>query len=440
MSVCNGMNKRMVTGNLTVTGQGEQHREGRALIGEGFHWCNTLSWAIICRAPLYKALNCSWSSEVVSEKQEAGNAQQPYKTGSMTIEEADCAAVLYGFSKGDSTLTRQPHLPFGLVTPVTIPGRRLGCILADDTGMDKREAVVIMTTTGNLHDPFIKFLHVVGGIYMKKPYRWSIWLYSGCRFLALFAIFTTLIGFCVVTPINCRFFTYASFVLASMLIIMHIVAIWEKNQFICAIVFTSLLVNISFYVCNMIWLEAIWSTQQATCLVTKTDRNMICFVTLGENLVFLTLLFLGKLTSIIYPYGILWFLIVAVAEIPKTIFQTFELVVMAIGASYIYRALANYSTRTNIDWENERFLSVWGLPSATFAATNNLPTDPIQFNTLSESRSHTGTSSGPQAIHSPLHSLESLHSCTYSIATNQPLPPTPILLPEPHPQLAPSHS
>ncbi|KAI9434178.1 hypothetical protein H4582DRAFT_2060368 [Lactarius indigo] len=190
------------------------------------------------------------------------------------------------------------------------------------------------TATGNFHDlkdlqlTFIKFLHVVGGIYIKRcefftsiwfewqattrkrPYRWSIWLYSGCRFSALFAVFTTFIGFGVTTPIHCRawlafvllllgnlqFFTYSSIVFASALIVLRIVAVWQRNWFS----------------------EAIWSTQhgQATCLVTKIDRDMIAIATIGEDVVLITLLLLAERCA---GQGILWFIIVAVADIPKTV-------------------------------------------------------------------------------------------------------------------------
>ncbi|KAH9022140.1 hypothetical protein EDB84DRAFT_1441286 [Lactarius hengduanensis] len=231
MSVHNGMNKRMVTGNPTTTGRGEQHREGRATTsGErkaggwqraaslqdgindnrgGGLCCSLPSWYHVGH-PLHRVATDvgmafgGWGMSARLRGQASGSCGLRPETQNGTWAR-NCATTpstddRYGFSKGDRT--RQPRLPCGLVTPVTIPGRRLGCILADDTGVDKREAAVIMTATGTLHDPFIKFLHVVGGIYIKKPYRWSIWLYSGCRFSALFAIFTTIIGFGVVTPIT----------------------------------------------------------------------------------------------------------------------------------------------------------------------------------------------------------------------------------------------
>lgn len=268
---------------------------------------------------------------------------------------------------------------------------------------------------------FIKLLYVVGGIYIweffttlwfewqiitgRRTYRWSIWLYSGCRFSALFAIITIFVGFSVTTPIDCRawlilvfFFAYSAFVFASALIVLRIVAIWERNWLVCTIAIAAWLVNIAFYIRNMTWSEAVWSTEQATCLVIKSDRNLTTIlVTLGEDLVLLFLMFIGLrrygdvgmygLWRFLHRQGLLWLVLVTVAEIPTTVFiilnlndyfnlmfQTPELIMMAVGASRIYRSLADYSSMTEFNWDDERFWSLHG------AATSHPPTmDGIQL-------------------------------------------------------------
>ncbi|KAF8261449.1 hypothetical protein EI94DRAFT_1745958 [Lactarius quietus] len=253
---------------------------------------------------------------------------------------------------------------------------------------------------------FMKVLYVVGGVYIwefftslwfewqiitgKRSYRWSIWLYSGCRFSALFAIITIFIGFNVTTPIDCRawlvmvfFFAYGAFVFASALIVLRILAIWEREWLPCTIAIIAWLINIACYIHNMTWSEAIWDTEQATCLVIKTSRNMTTItVTLGEDLVLLSLMLIGLrrygdvgmygLWRFLHLQGLLWLLLVTVAEIPTTVFiylnlndyfnlmfQTPELIMMAVGASRIYRSLADYSM-SDFNLENERFWTFHG--------------------------------------------------------------------------------
>jgi hypothetical protein len=283
----------------------------------------------------------------------------------------------------------------------------------------------------NFHDPkvvqadglaFIKLLYVVGGVYLweffttlwfewqiitgRRTYRWSIWLYSGCRISALLAIITIFVGFNVTTPINCRawlvmvfFFAYSAFVFASALIVLRIVAIWERSWFPCTIAIVAWLINIACYIHNMTWSEAIWDTELSTCYVIKSNRNMTTIiVTLGEDLVLLSLMLIGLrrygdvgmygLWRFLHRQGLLWLVLVTVAEIPTTIFiilnlndyfnlmfQTPELIMMAVGASRIYRSLADYSSMTEFNWENERFWSFHGP-----ATTSNPPTiDGIQL-------------------------------------------------------------
>ncbi|KAH9159857.1 hypothetical protein EDB89DRAFT_2082914 [Lactarius sanguifluus] len=289
---------------------------------------------------------------------------------------------------------------------------------------------------------FMKVLYVVGGIYIwefftslwfewqiitgRRSYRWSIWLYSGCRLSALFAIITIFVGFNVTTPINCRawlvlvfFFAYSAFVFASALIVLRIVAIWERNWLVCTIAIAAWLVNIAFYIRNMTWSEAVWSAEQSTCLVIKTDRNLTTIVvTLAEDIVLLVLMLAGLrrygdvgmygLWRFLHRQGLLWLVLVTVAEIPTTVFiilnlngtafpfvrlrdlictfsvqidyfnlmfQTPELIMMAVGASRIYRSLADYSSMTDFNWEDERF---WTFHGAAF--TSHPPTvDGIQL-------------------------------------------------------------
>ncbi|KAH9024684.1 hypothetical protein EDB85DRAFT_2150298 [Lactarius pseudohatsudake] len=360
-----------------------------------------------------------------------------------------------------------------------------------------------MTTAGDFHDPnvlqatFIKFLHVVGGIYVcefvtslwfewqvamkKRTYRWSIWVYSGCRVSALFAIFTAFIGYSLTIPINCGVwlalilvFKYLSFVFASALIILRIVAIWERNYLVSAVVFITLLADIIFYIRDIILSEAIWSTEEAMCIVTKTDRNVTAVITLSKDLVLLTLMFIGLrrhrdvhmrgLWRFLCFQGILWLVIIAVTEVPEIVFiftnlnvyfelmcEISELVVMAVGASRLYRALADFGITTNFEWENERFWSFCSLPGV---ATNNLrTTGTIRFNTLSEGHSRTNSPSpsrlrtqhqhfqDSEPIHPRSDSQTSsqvdhssplpAHSTAYAYMMDWPLPPAPGLVPPP---------
>ncbi|KAI0066055.1 hypothetical protein BV25DRAFT_1494434 [Artomyces pyxidatus] len=249
---------------------------------------------------------------------------------------------------------------------------------------------------------FIKLLHVMGGLYIweyvttfgfewsvitrKRKYRWTIWLYSGCRLSALTAIVVIFIGFNVTKPINCEawlvcvfLFAYTAFLFASALIILRIYAIWDRNLHITALAVVAWLTNAAFYLHNIIMSRSVWNPESPGCVVLYTDRsreNVI--VTLVTDMVQLVLMLWGLvrygnagtfngLWRLLYNQGLLWLVIVTVAEIPPTVFivlnlndplnlmfQTPELIIMSIGATRIYRALADYGLMTEFNVVSER--------------------------------------------------------------------------------------
>lgn len=353
---------------------------------------------------------------------------------------------------------------------------------------DKEGPSLIMT---NFHDPkvvradgvaFVKLLYIVGGIYIweffsslwfewqiitrKRGHHWSIWLYSGCRFSALFAITALLVGFNVTTPINCRawlnfvlIFTYLAFAFASALIILHIVAIWERKWVPCTLAITTWTINISFYIRNIIQSKAIWVNRElkaelSSCLVIRTNRNTILTVlTLGENLILLSLMFSGLrryrdvemngLWCFIHHQGLLWLALVIVAELPATIFlilnlngyfnQMFQMpkheypmyevhalwltnlctvVIMTIGASRIYRSLSEY---TRMAYFNQ--VNAGSILSLHSMATSDPPMMGIQFNRLSRTNTFSTHSCAQLPAPPRLQTGSHPHSAQLPLAT-----------------------
>jgi len=299
---------------------------------------------------------------------------------------------------------------------------------------------------------FIKLLHVMGGIYLwefftslwfeweiftgKRKYRWSIWLYSGCRLAALVAIIVIFVGFDATEPINCKvwltsvyLFAYLAFVFASALIVLRIVAIWERNLIVTTVAVSAWLVTITFYMRNTIRADAVWSPTAKTCLVLHTERTTEpVTVTLVEDFILLVLMLSGLrrygeagmfgLWRFLYHQGLFWLALVTIAEIPPTVFvmldlneycnlmfQVPELIMMAIGASRIYRRLADYTCMTEFNWNDEKSWAIMGgaMSDSTGPAT-------IQFNSTTTQLSHRPI--GDQMSHTETYTTEMSHSRT----------------------------
>ncbi|KAF8259727.1 hypothetical protein EI94DRAFT_997547 [Lactarius quietus] len=117
----------------------------------------------------------------------------------------------------------------------------------------------------------VKLWHVLDGIFIweffvtldyewsiirgHRPYRWTIWIYSLTRVCALMAVVLNMVGFDSSTPINCQLwavfeliFAYLAFVGASLLIVIRIIAIWNRNKIAVAIAICAWSTNIAFFI------------------------------------------------------------------------------------------------------------------------------------------------------------------------------------------------
>jgi len=256
------------------------------------------------------------------------------------------------------------------------------------------------------HDPaiviadnvaLVKFIHVLGGIYLwefisnvgfeysvisgKRKFTWTFLLYLGCRLCPLLAIATQFLGFDLYHKIDCQtwviaafMFGYLSFIFASSLIVLRVVALWDRKRNVIALASAFWLANIGSYIYCAVTSRAVWDEDAESCGARHTEHNRIAvFTTLMLDLVLLTLMLLGLLRWkngrqrsgiwwYLYTQGLVWVLIVTLAEVPPTVFiilnlndplnltfQTLALVIMTIGASRMYRGLAAcFASETNV--------------------------------------------------------------------------------------------
>ncbi|KAI9436275.1 hypothetical protein H4582DRAFT_2078879 [Lactarius indigo] len=206
----------------------------------------------------------------------------------------------------------------------------------------------------------------------ERKFRSSFLLYLAVRWCPLFCSITILVGFDSVSRINCQayvnfvfVFSHLSLVSASTLIALRIAAIWGLNKIVISIASAAWLANTGALIHNIIIVHAIWS--EGFCKITNTSETktniLITFIT---DLVLLVLMLTGLLRWenarrkcgiwwLLYTQGLAWMIIVAVAEVPITVFillnlngpmnlmfQLPALITMTIGASRVYRGLSDY--------------------------------------------------------------------------------------------------
>jgi hypothetical protein len=238
----------------------------------------------------------------------------------------------------------------------------------------------------------VKLWHVVDGIFIweffvtldyewsifqrRRPYRWTIWIYSLTRVCTLIAVSLNMLGFDSTSPIDCQLwvvfeliFAYFAFAAASLLIVLRIIAIWDKNRIVVAIAMSAWLTNVAFLIHGITQLHATWSPTQSVCAVLniESSKNNI-IITLVTDVVLLLTMLAGLLRlrqygtmmglwRLLWRQGLIWLLLATVSEVTPTVFislnlndplnlmfQTPSLIVMAIAATRMYRSLTDFST------------------------------------------------------------------------------------------------
>jgi len=308
----------------------------------------------------------------------------------------------------------------------------------------------------NYHDPakiaqdfwtVTKLWHTIDGLYIweffttldyewcvirgRRPYRWTIWVYSLTRVATLLAVILNMIGLDVTNPINCHvwvtfelIFAYTAFAAASLLIVIRTIAIWNRNKIIFFIAMSVWWTNVSFLIQGIVRLRSSWEPAQGTgtCAVLNTEISKANIVTtLCTDIILLVIMLVGlfrlrlqvsnpsSLGRLLWTQGIIWILLAAVAEVPAAVFiclnlndplnlmfQTPAMVTMSIAATRMYRSLIDFSS-SDISQENSNSQSRIG------SETKRISSGPVPLNGMGPMgvAIHTHTEQYPTSQASP---------------------------------------
>jgi len=253
-----------------------------------------------------------------------------------------------------------------------------------------------------------------------RRYRGTIWIYSISRWSALVSIILNFMYLTTTTPINCQLWItfqagtgYLSLIAASLLIVIRIVAIWNKDKIAAAIASGVWLLNVAATIEGVARLRSKWDVFLAQCIVTNSESNRLnLIVFLITDIVLLLIVLIGLLRMrhhgdstfgirrLLWKQGVLWLLLATVAEVPGGVFIILNLnaplnlisllpsvVMMTISATRMYRSLTDfdnkYITSNNPGLPNgDREASVkWNIamPVDKIKATVNSTTEQFQF-------------------------------------------------------------
>jgi len=212
----------------------------------------------------------------------------------------------------------------------------------------------------------------------RRPRRWTMWIYSLTRTSALLATILLMVCLnrgsayiCKVVPLTHYSLAYLGFAAASLLIVLRIVAIWDKNKAVVRIAIGLWITNVAFLIQGAIRLRFAWFTDSNECLVQSVKSFQLSLIAvLITNIVLLLTVIVGLfrlrcsgggsfgLQRFLWNQGIVWLLLAIVAEVPPVVFilnmnkdvnlmfQIPSPIVMSIVASRMHRGLTDYATES----------------------------------------------------------------------------------------------
>ncbi|KAH9988695.1 hypothetical protein BJV77DRAFT_730138 [Russula vinacea] len=242
-----------------------------------------------------------------------------------------------------------------------------------------------------------KFYHVVNGLFIweflttldfewsiiqgHRRYRWTIWIYSFSRVAALanvitsFVLLDTQVG-CTLSDILALFPSYLAQAAASLLIVLRIVAIWNRNVVVVVIATITWAINGAFFIQGISQLrysKRVFPGGYCTALNISTTKATV-IVSFVTDILLLVIMLVGlfRLESyrkgamatgrFLWNQGVIWLFLATFAGILPTVFVCLDLneplsiifrypwiVTMTIASTRMYRGLDNFLSSDTCD-------------------------------------------------------------------------------------------
>jgi len=280
-----------------------------------------------------------------------------------------------------------------------------------------------------LTDVQVMFFHTVYGVFFWEffttldyewrvirghiPYRWTIWIYSITRVAGLMGAILSFVGMDVATPLNCQlwisfqlFFTYLSLATASLLIVLRVIAIWNKNKFAMTMAIGVWGINVVFLIQGIVRVRAAWlPTPLVSCLVVNNTTVAPSLISMAiTDIVLLLIMLVGLLRlrcngrgafglgHLLWQQGVIWTFLATAAEVPPAVMivlnlndpldimlQVSAVVTMTVAATRMHRSLVDFTSRTS-DCVDESFqMSCAKFSKATQSHTRPIPPNSSQI-------------------------------------------------------------
>ncbi|VDB95639.1 unnamed protein product [Peniophora sp. CBMAI 1063] len=212
----------------------------------------------------------------------------------------------------------------------------------------------------------------------KRPWKHAMWAYLICRYSVLGAIFNMLVVLNVETPFDCNvwvkleiFLPYLGLLMASSLIVIRVLAIWNRHPIIVAVSAAGMMAQVALLIHGVVVAKDNWESGPALlqgCLKMNTVQANLPALA-GTSIVdalLLLLMLIGLflrgearhfgLGGFLLKQGLIWLALATAAELPSVVililnlnyvfnqlFLAPEVIILAIAATNMHRTLTDFS-------------------------------------------------------------------------------------------------
>ncbi|OBZ76247.1 hypothetical protein A0H81_02956 [Grifola frondosa] len=198
----------------------------------------------------------------------------------------------------------------------------------------------------------------------QMRWKWPMLICILCRVCMLISVILVIIGLDITTQVNCQvglrailFLDYLCLVLSSLLIVIRVIAIWNWNQYVIAVVTLVYCADIAGMIYgNVMGVDSAWDPVTHSCQQLNDSNNKATMgIAFDSDILLLILTFVGvwrqrgsgRLWKFIYRQGVIWIIIATIFYIPNVVLICLELNAMTnlMFSTPVYVALTICATR-----------------------------------------------------------------------------------------------
>ncbi|KAI0049953.1 hypothetical protein FA95DRAFT_1603958 [Auriscalpium vulgare] len=217
----------------------------------------------------------------------------------------------------------------------------------------------------------------------RRPYRWTFWIYFSCRASMVVSLVVLAVSQDFRVATNCTAWhasvyalTYLSLGLASSLILLRVIAVWQRNMFVSTTSFLIWLASIVLNIRYVVILRSVYTPQVGGCL-PRSNPTTNAIGIIASDITLLIIMIVGVLKhrageplirwgvrdlwELVWQQGIVWLTVAAIVEVPALviinlntkdhwylIFELITLPTLCISATRMHRTLVEYMPLVDI--------------------------------------------------------------------------------------------